>query len=51
MSSLVPELAHGIGHWQPLNCEKGWKTFDLTPQPFAEMIRDGVAWFREHGYL
>jgi dihydroflavonol-4-reductase len=49
--SLVPELARGIGYWQPLNCEKGWKTFGLTPRPFAEMVRDGVGWFREHGYL
>lgn len=49
--SLVPELARGIGYWQPLNCEKGWKTFDLTPRPYAEMVRDGVRWFREHGYL
>jgi len=49
--SLVPELARGIGYWQPLNCEAGWKTFDLTPRSFDEMVRDGVAWFREHGYL
>lgn len=47
----VPELARGIGYWQPLNCEKGWKTFGLTPRPFAETVRDGVSWFREHGYL
>lgn len=48
---LVPELARGIGYWQPLNCEMGWKTFGLNPRPFAETARDGVDWFREHGYL
>ncbi len=49
--SLVPELARGIGYWQPLNCEKGWQTFDLSPRPFSETVRDAVGWFREHGYL
>ena len=49
--SLLPELARGIGYWQPLNCEKGWKTFGLTPRPFADMVRDAVAWFHAHGYL
>jgi dihydroflavonol-4-reductase len=49
--SLIPELARGIEYWQPLSCEKGWKTFALNPRPFADMVRDGVGWFREHGYL
>lgn len=37
----IPELARGIEYWQPLNSEKGWKTFDFAPRPFADMVRDG----------
>lgn len=51
VAPMIPELARGIDYWQPLNCEVGWKTFELTPRPFAEMVRDSVSWFREHGYL
>jgi dihydroflavonol-4-reductase len=47
----IPELLKGLEHWQPLNCEKGLKTFELTPRPFAETARDAVEWFRENGYF
>lgn len=40
-----------LPHWQPLNPEKGWRTFDFAPRPFEETVRDTIAWFREHGYL
>jgi dihydroflavonol-4-reductase len=47
----VPDLMFGIDEYRPLNPEKGWRTFGITPRPFEETIRDTVAWFREHGYV
>lgn len=47
----VPDLMFGIDEYRPLNTEKGWRTFGMTPRPFEETIRDTLAWFREHGYL
>ncbi len=47
----IPELARGLEYFQPLNSEKGWKTFALTPRPFADTARDTIAWFRQNGYL
>jgi dihydroflavonol-4-reductase len=47
----IPETIRAIRHWQPLNCEKGWKTFGFTPRPFADTVVDTLAWFKERGYL
>ena len=47
----IPELVKGLAQWQPLNCEKGWRTFGFTPRQFAETARDAIEWFQENGYL
>jgi len=47
----VTETMRTLLYWQPLNCEKGWQTFGLTPRPFEETVRDTYTWFKEHGYL
>lgn len=47
----IPPTMRALPHWQPLNAEKGWRTFDYTPRPFAVTVRDTVGWFREYGYL
>ena len=47
----IPELVKGLAQWQPLNCEKGWRTFGITPRQFAETAYDAIQWFRENGYL
>lgn len=47
----VPATMRGLPYWQPLNCERGWQTFDFTPRPFEDTARDTVAWFRANRYL
>ncbi len=47
----IPATMRALLLWQPLNTEKGWQAFGLTPRPYADTVRDTVAWFRENGYL
>jgi dihydroflavonol-4-reductase len=47
----VPDLLLGLEHLQPVNAEKGWKLFGMTPRPFEETVRDTLDWFRANGYL
>ncbi len=47
----IPATMMALPYWQPLNAEKGWRTFGFTPRPFEETVMDTVAWFRDHGYL
>lgn len=47
----IPETIRAIRHWQPLNCEKAWKTLGFTPRPFTETVVDTLEWFKERGYL
>ncbi len=47
----IPELGRALPYWQPLNSEKGRRTFGYSPRPFTETIQDSIAWFRERGYL
>jgi dihydroflavonol-4-reductase len=47
----IPENIRTMRYWQPVNAEKGWQTFDLTPRPYTETVQDTLIWFRSHGYL
>jgi dihydroflavonol-4-reductase len=48
-----PPLEHAktMAHWQPLSAEKARRELALEPRPLEETFRDGLAWFRAHGYL
>lgn len=37
--------------WQPLNTAKMEQVLGIFPRPFEETIRDGLVWYRDHGYL
>lgn len=47
----VPDLLLGMDHFQPVNAERGWELFGITPRPFEETVRDTLNWFRANGYL
>ncbi len=40
-----------LRQWQALNTDKARRELGFEPRPFAETVRDTLAWFREHGYL
>ena len=37
--------------WRALDCSKAQRELGFEHRPFAETIRDTLAWFREHKYL
>lgn len=47
----LSEHLRGLSHWQPLSTVKAEQVLGLRPRPFAETIRDAIAWFRQEGYL
>lgn len=47
----IPATLRGMPYWQPLDTSRGWATFELSPRPFEDTVRDTYAWFREHGYV
>jgi dihydroflavonol-4-reductase len=47
----IPATMRALPYWQPLDMSKARRAFGLDPRPFAETVRDTVAWFREHGYV
>lgn len=47
----IPATMRALPHWQPYDASKARDAFDLTPRPFADTVRDTIAWFRENGYL
>jgi dihydroflavonol-4-reductase len=40
-----------ISEWRALNTDKARRELGFAPRPFAETVRDTLAWFREYGYL
>lgn len=40
-----------LSEWRALNTAKAQEELGLETRPFAETVRDTLAWFREHGYL
>lgn len=37
--------------WQPLDCSKARRTLGVDPRPWADTLRDSLAWYRDHGVL
>jgi dihydroflavonol-4-reductase len=40
-----------LGEWRALNTAKAREELGLETRPFADTVRDTLAWFRDHGYL
>ena len=40
-----------LREWRALNTDKARSELGFAPRPFAETVRDTLAWFREYGYL
>jgi nucleoside-diphosphate-sugar epimerase len=40
-----------IGEWRALNTTKARQELGFQSRPFADTVRDTLAWFRRHGYL
>jgi dihydroflavonol-4-reductase len=51
MGILGADILQAIRYWQPLDTSKACAELGLAPRPFADTVRDALAWFREHGYL
>jgi dihydroflavonol-4-reductase len=48
---LGGDMLQAIRYFQPLDTSKARAELGLATRPFAESVRDALAWFREHGYL
>ncbi len=48
---LPLEHVKTLQEWRSLSTEKARRELGYTSRPFADTVRDTVAWFREHGYL
>lgn len=48
---LGGEMLQAIRHFQPLDTRKAQAELELAARPFAETVRDSLAWFSERGYL
>jgi dihydroflavonol-4-reductase len=48
---LGADILQAIRYWQPLDTSKARAELGLVRRPFADTVRDSLAWFREHGYL
>jgi dihydroflavonol-4-reductase len=46
-----PEHGRTLHLWQPLSTLKAERELGLSTRPLVETIGEGIAWFREHGYL
>jgi dihydroflavonol-4-reductase len=45
------DVLQAIPYWQVLDTSKARTELGHSSRPFAETVRDALAWFREHGYL
>jgi dihydroflavonol-4-reductase len=48
---LGSDMLRAIRYWQPLDTSRACIELGLSPRPFADTVRDALAWFRENGYL
>jgi len=48
---LGSDMLRAIRCWQPLDTSRACIELGLSPRPFADTVRDALAWFRENGYL
>ena len=48
---LGADMLQAIRYFQPIDTSKARAELGLTTRPFAETVRDTLAWFYEHGYL
>ncbi len=48
---LPLEHLRTLREWRPLNTSKARQELGFKPRPFADTVRDTLAWFREYGYL
>jgi dihydroflavonol-4-reductase len=48
---LGGDMLQAIRYFQRLDTSKARAELGLATRPFAESVRDALAWFREHGYL
>jgi len=37
--------------WQPMDCSKARRALGMDPRPWADTLRDSLAWYRDHGVL
>jgi dihydroflavonol-4-reductase len=48
---LGGDVLQAIRYWQPLDTSRARRELGHASRPFADTVRDAVAWFRQHGYL
>jgi len=48
---LGADMLQAIRYFQPLDTSKAVTELGLSTRPFADTVRDALAWFRGHGYL
>jgi dihydroflavonol-4-reductase len=48
---LGGDVLQAVPYWQPLDTSRARVELGHTSRPFAETVRDALAWFREHRYL